>query len=103
MVCVGVWATDIDLTHASMWERRIALVDTDGSALGLWQRNMIAVRAEVEIAFAPRDAARFVKLTHSGTIPTRARRGPKKTTTTPQGYQAAPAVRAGAADAVSPS
>lgn len=42
------------------------LIDTDGEALGLWQRNMIAVGAEVEIGFAPRDDARFVKLTHSG-------------------------------------
>jgi HK97 family phage major capsid protein len=45
------------------------LTDVDGSKINLWQRNMIAVRAEVEIGFAPRDAARFVRLTHSGTIP----------------------------------
>ena len=31
--------------------------------LNLWQRNMFAVRAEIEIGFQVRDAARFVKLT----------------------------------------
>jgi HK97 family phage major capsid protein len=61
------------------------LVDTDGSSLGLWQRNMIAVRAEVEIGFSPRDSARFVKLTHSGTIATRTRRARKTTGSTTEG------------------
>lgn len=45
------------------------LTDSDGSTLNLFQRNMIGVRAEVEIAFAPRDVNRFVKLTHSGALP----------------------------------
>lgn len=31
--------------------------------INLWQRNMFAVRAEIEIGFQVRDAARFVKLT----------------------------------------
>ena len=31
--------------------------------VNLWQRNMFAVRAEIEIGFQVRDAARFVKLT----------------------------------------
>lgn len=60
-----------------------SLKDTDGSTLNLWQRNMIGVRAEVEVAFAPRDSARFVRLTHSGTIPVRAaKRAAKKAATT---------------------
>lgn len=33
------------------------------NAVNLWQRNMFAVRAEIEIGFQVRDAARFVKLT----------------------------------------
>jgi len=37
---------------------------TDGSeTINLWQRNMFAVRAEVEIGFRVRDIAHFVKLT----------------------------------------
>jgi HK97 family phage major capsid protein len=42
------------------------LTDVDGTQINLWQRNMIAVRAECEIGFAARDDARFVRLTHSG-------------------------------------
>ena len=45
------------------------LTDVDGSTLNLFQRNMIAVRAECEVGFGFRDTARFVRLTHSGTIP----------------------------------
>ena len=37
---------------------------TDGSeTINLWQRNMFAVRAEVEIGFRVRDIAHFAKLT----------------------------------------
>lgn len=37
---------------------------TDGSTqINLWQRNMFAVRAEIEIGFRVRDIAHFVKLT----------------------------------------
>lgn len=39
------------------------LTDSDGTVLNLWQRNMFAIRAEVEIGFAVRDDARFVRLT----------------------------------------
>ncbi|MBV2364268.1 phage major capsid protein [Streptomonospora nanhaiensis] len=39
------------------------LTDSDGTVLNLWQRNMFAIRAEVEIGFAVRDADRFVRLT----------------------------------------
>lgn len=44
-------------------------VDSDGNPkfLHLWQRNMFAVRAEVEIGFQVRDVNHFVKLT-DGTI-----------------------------------
>ena len=45
-------------------------VDTSGTdtvdipnLVNLWQRNMFAVRAEIEIGFQVRDTARFVKLT----------------------------------------
>ena len=37
---------------------------TKGSEqINLWQRNMFAVRAEVEVGFAVRDVNRFAKLT----------------------------------------
>lgn len=37
---------------------------TDGSTqINLWQRNMFAVRAEIEVGFVCRDVNRFVKLT----------------------------------------
>jgi len=37
---------------------------TDGeTTINLWQRNMFAIRAEVEIGFAVRDVNRFVRLT----------------------------------------
>lgn len=39
---------------------------TDGSTqINLWQRNMFAVRAEIEIGFRVRDIAHFVKLTNA--------------------------------------
>lgn len=56
----GVTEVDLDITPSS------------GSATGtveipnlinLWQRNMFALRAEIEIGFQVRDVARFVKLT----------------------------------------
>ena len=40
-----------------------ATLNDNGTPLNLWQRNMFAVRAEVEVGFAVRDANRFVKLT----------------------------------------
>lgn len=37
---------------------------TDGATqINLWQRNMFAIRAEIEVGFIVRDAAHFVKLT----------------------------------------
>jgi HK97 family phage major capsid protein len=45
------------------------LTDVDGKQLNLFQRNMVAVRAECEVSFGFRDGARFVRLTHSGAIP----------------------------------
>lgn len=38
-------------------------VTKDGQQINLWQRNMFAVRAEVEVGFVVRDDQRFVKLT----------------------------------------
>lgn len=40
-----------------------ATLNDGGTPLNLWQRNMFAVRAEVEVGFAVRDPKRFVKLT----------------------------------------
>lgn len=37
--------------------------DTDGTQINLWQRNMFAVRAEIEVGFRVRDLGYFVKLT----------------------------------------
>ncbi|RCV53475.1 phage major capsid protein [Marinitenerispora sediminis] len=42
------------------------LTDSDGTVLNLWQRNMFAIRAELEIGFALRDEDRFVRLTNGG-------------------------------------
>lgn len=38
-------------------------VTKDGQQINLWQRNMFAVRAEVEVGFVVRDPKRFVKFT----------------------------------------
>jgi HK97 family phage major capsid protein len=40
-----------------------ATIQDGATALNLWQRNMFAVRAEVEIGFVVRDLAHFVRLT----------------------------------------
>jgi len=40
-----------------------ATLDDAGTPLHLWQRNMFAVRAEIEVGFRVRDAASFVRLT----------------------------------------
>lgn len=39
-----------------------ATLNDNGTPLNLWQRNMFAVRAEVEVGFAVRDDQRFVRL-----------------------------------------
>ena len=39
-----------------------ATVNKGGTQLNLWQRNMFAIRAEVEVGFIVRDDAHFVKL-----------------------------------------
>lgn len=44
------------------------LTDADGSPLNLWQRNMFALRAEVEVGFAVRDPKRFVQLTATPSV-----------------------------------
>ena len=38
-------------------------VSRGGEQINLWQRNMFAVRAEIEVGFVLRDSSRFVKLT----------------------------------------
>ena len=38
-------------------------INKGGTQYNLWQRNMFAIRAEVEVGFAVRDVNRFVKLT----------------------------------------
>ena len=40
-----------------------ATVNKGGTQLNLWQRNMFAIRAEIEVGFIVRDGAHFVKLT----------------------------------------
>jgi HK97 family phage major capsid protein len=44
-----------------------ATVNKGGTQLNLWQRNMFAIRCEVELGFAVRNAAHFVKLTGATT------------------------------------
>ena len=39
-----------------------ATINKGGTQLNLWQRNMFAIRAEVEVGFAVRNAAHFVKI-----------------------------------------
>lgn len=46
-----------------------ATVTKGGVPINLWQRNMFAIRAEVEVGFIVRDAAHFVKLTDDGETP----------------------------------
>ena len=40
-----------------------ATINDGGTQLNLWQRNMFAIRAEIEVGFRVRDLAHFVKLT----------------------------------------
>lgn len=40
-----------------------ATINRGGTQINLWQRNMFAIRAEVEVGFIVRDPAHFVKLT----------------------------------------
>lgn len=46
-----------------------ATVNKGGTQLNLWQRNMFAVLAEIEVGFVVRNAAHFVKLTGATTAP----------------------------------
>ncbi|MGJ9505393.1 phage major capsid protein [Actinotignum schaalii] len=46
-----------------------SLKDTDGKTLNLWQRNMFAVRAEIEIGFRIRDIKSFVRIQDGATTP----------------------------------
>jgi HK97 family phage major capsid protein len=46
-----------------------ATVNKGGTQLNLWQRNMFAILAEIEVGFAVRDGAHFVKLTGATTAP----------------------------------
>ena len=46
-----------------------ATVNKGGTQLNLWQRNMFAILAEVEVGFIVRDGAHFVKLTGATTTP----------------------------------
>ena len=45
-----------------------ATLDDGGTSINLWQQNMFAVRAEIEIGFRVRDAARFVRLTGAAAL-----------------------------------
>ena len=46
-----------------------ATVNKGGTQLNLWQRNMFAILAEIEVGFIVRDGAHFVKLTGETTTP----------------------------------
>jgi len=46
-----------------------ATINKGGTQLNLWQRNMFALRAEIEVGFIVRDGAHFVKLTGATTAP----------------------------------
>ncbi|MCW1820803.1 hypothetical protein A5731_22735 [Mycolicibacterium conceptionense] len=62
-----VWGYSQNITVSISEEA--TLVDEDGRVINLWQRNMIAVRAEAEIGFVSRSHDRFVRLTHTGAAP----------------------------------
>jgi len=44
-----------------------ASINKGGTQINLWQRNMFAIRAEVEVGFVVRDGSHFVKLTGATT------------------------------------
>lgn len=69
--------TDAQLGYAGDWSSALygtvegvsvsvsdqATINDGGTQLNLWQRNMFAIRAEIEVGFRVRDIAHFVKLT----------------------------------------
>ena len=73
----GGAGTDAQLGYAGDWTGAVygtvegvqisisdqATINDGGTALNLWQRNMFAVRAEIEVGFRIRDLDYFVKLT----------------------------------------
>ena len=71
-----VQAITVDLSSEA------TLTDTDGTPINLWQRNMIALRAEFEVGFAIRDPQRFARLTWGGEHTRGSRRAAAKKTTT---------------------
>lgn len=46
-----------------------ATINDNGTQLNLWQRNMFAVRAEIEVGFIARDVDHFVRLTGAEATP----------------------------------
>lgn len=67
-----------DFTGSAVWGSvegiQVSITDTatvnkGGTQLNLWQRNMFAIRAEIEVGFIVRDGAHFVKLTGATTAP----------------------------------
>ena len=68
----GIAGDFSDAVYGTVEGVKMAISDqatlTDGnSTINLWQQNMFAVRAEIEVAFAVKDAAEFVLLT--GDVP----------------------------------
>lgn len=63
----GEWATAIwgMVSGITMTTSDQATLTTSDGTINLWQRNMTAVRIEVEFAFGVRDPNRFVQLTSS--------------------------------------
>src|SRR5690606_10232228 len=65
-----------DFANSAVWGSvegvQVAITDTatvtkGGSPINLWQRNMFAIRAEIEVGFVVRDGSHFVKLTGAAT------------------------------------
>ena len=71
--------TDAQLGYAGDWSSALygtvegvqvsvsdqATINDGGTQLNLWQRNMFAIRAEIEVGFRVRDLDHFVKLTNA--------------------------------------
>lgn len=65
---VGIAGDFTDAVYGTVEDIQMSISDqatlgTGDDAINLWQNNMFAVRAEVEVAFAVRDAGEFVLLT----------------------------------------